>query len=114
MDQQDNNALILNPTRCEVLLVAPSKPMPSAPILVCWVTKPSLLSTMLNVLGIGGHAWDLLPAKAVDEAINKAGRAFFSFETMRAFHGKLNPISGKTIFDMCVIPILLFDSENWI
>ena len=31
-----------------------------------------------------------------------------------AFHVKLNPISGKTIFDTCVIPILLFGSENWI
>ena len=33
---------------------------------------------------------------------------------MGAFHGKLNPISGRTIFDTCVIPILLYGSENWI
>ena len=33
---------------------------------------------------------------------------------MGAFQGKLNPLSGKTIFDTCVIPVLLFGSENWI
>ena len=33
---------------------------------------------------------------------------------MGAFHGKCYPISGKTILDICVIPILLFGSENWI
>ena len=52
--------------------------------------------------------------KAIDEAIKKARRAIFAFGAMGAFHGKLNLISGKTIFDTCVIPILLFGSENWI
>ena len=37
-----------------------------------------------------------------------------AFGAMGAFHGKLNPISGKTIFDTCIIPILLFGSEKWI
>ena len=33
---------------------------------------------------------------------------------MGAFQGKLNPLSGKTIFDTCVVPVLLYGSENWI
>ena len=33
---------------------------------------------------------------------------------MGTFHGKLNPISSKTIFDTCVVPILLYGCENWI
>ena len=56
----------------------------------------------------------LSATKAIDEAIKKTRRAFFVFGAMGAFHGKLNPISRKTIFNTCVIPILLFGSENWI
>ena len=65
---------------------------------------------MLNVLG----TWDLSATMAVDEAIKKARRAFFAFGAMGAFHGRLNPISSKTIYDVCIVPILLYGSENWI
>ena len=51
---------------------------------------------------------------AVDEAIKKARRAFFVFGAMGAFHGRLNPISSKTIYDVCIVAILLYGSENWI
>ena len=50
----------------------------------------------------------------MSRVLKKARRAFFAFGAMAAFHGKLNPISGKTIFDTCVIHILLFGSKNWI
>ena len=46
--------------------------------------------------------------------IKKARRVFFAYGAMGAFQGKLNPLSGKTIFDTCVVPVLLFGSENWI
>ena len=46
-------------------------------------------------------AWDLSATKAVDEAIKKAKRAFFAYGAMGAFQGKLNPLSGKTIFNTC-------------
>ena len=59
-------------------------------------------------------SWDLSATKAIDEAIQKARRAFFAYGAMGAFQGKLNPLSGKTIFDTCVVPVLLFGSENWI
>ena len=32
---------------------------------------------------------------------------------MGAFHGKLNPLSGRAIYETCVIPVLLYGSENW-
>ena len=59
-------------------------------------------------------SWDLSATKAINEAIKKARRAFFAYGAMGAFQGKLNPLSGKTIFDTCVVPVLLFGSENWI
>ena len=30
------------------------------------------------------------------------------------FQGQLNPISGKSIYETCVIPTLLFGCENWV
>ena len=33
---------------------------------------------------------------------------------MDAFHGRLNRISSKTTYDVCIIPMLLYGSENWI
>ena len=65
-----------------------------------------------------GYWWscDLSASKAIDEAIKKSRRAFFAFGAFGAFHGKLNPMSGRMIFDTYVIPInfLLFGSEIWL
>ena len=106
------NALVLNPTKCEILLVSSSKPASSAPAGVLGI-QALVPRHHAKCLGYW-CSWDLSATKAIDEAIKKARRAFFAFGAMGAFHGKLNPISGKTIFDTCVIPILLFGSENWI
>ena len=106
------NALALNPAKCEVLIVSPSKL--ASPTPVCTIADQSLLPKE-NVKCLGyWWSWDLSATKAVDEAIKKARRAFFAYGTMGAFQGKLNPLSGKTIFDTCVVPILLFRSKNWI
>ena len=106
------NALVLNPTKCEVLLVSSSKLSSSAPVGVLG-NQALIPRHHAKCLGYW-WSWDLSATKAIDEAIKKTRRAFFAFGAMGAFHGKLNPISGKTIFDTCVIPILLFGSENWI
>ena len=98
------NALVLNPTKCEVLLVSLSKHSSSAPadVLGNQALIPRHHAKCLRYW----WSWDLSAMKAIDEAIKKARRTFFAFGAMGAFHGKLNPISGKTIFDTCVIPIL--------
>ena len=31
-----------------------------------------------------------------------------------AFQGKLNPVSSRAIYETCVVPILLYECENWI
>ena len=32
---------------------------------------------------------------------------------MGAFHGQLNPLSARSIYETCVVPVLLFGCENW-
>ena len=105
-------ALVLNPTKCEVLLVSSSTPASSTP---AGVLGNEALIPRHHAKCLGyWWSWDLSATKAIDEAIKKARSIFFAFGAMGAFHGKFNPISGKTIFDTCVIPILLFGSKNWI
>jgi hypothetical protein len=82
--------LTLNPTKCEVVLVSPSKPVESAPIAVL---GGETLTPRLSAKCLGyWWSWDLSATKAVDEAIKKA---FFAFGAMGVFHGQLNPISVR-------------------
>ena len=104
------NGLTLNPTKCEALLVSPTKSAESTPILGDKVLTPHLSAKCLGYW----WSWDLSASKAVDEAIEKARRVFFAFGPMGAFHGQLNPISAKSIYEICVVPVLLFGCENWI
>ena len=50
----------------------------------------------------------------MDEAFKNAKRAFFAFEAMGSFHGMLNLISVRGIYEACAVPVLLFGCENWI
>ena len=63
-----------------------------------------------------GTQWsvDLSAKDSVKINITKAQRAFFGLGSIGAFHGKLNPLSGSSIFDTCIVPILLFGCETWI
>ena len=94
-----NNRLTLNPTKCEVVLISPSRLATTAPIATL---EGSGLVPQLNAKCLGyWWCWDLSATKAVDEAIKKARWAFFAFETIGAFQGQLNPISGRNIYS-CV------------
>ena len=103
------NALVLNPAKCEVLITSSTKPASQLP--VCTLgDQPLFPQDSVKCLGYW-WSWDLSTTKGVDEAIKKARRAFFSYGAMGAF---LNPISGKAIYETCVVPILLYGCENWI
>ena len=56
----------------------------------------------------------MLSSKAVEENILKARKAFFVSGCLGAFQGQLNPLSGRSIYLTCVLPILLYGCENWI
>ena len=57
---------------------------------------------------------DLSAKTSVKENIIKARRAFFGMGKVGAFQGTLTPLSGASIYDACVIPVLLYGCETWI
>ena len=63
-----------------------------------------------------GYWWrgDLMASRSVEENIRKARKSFFHYGSLGAFQGDLSPLSTKSIIETCVMPILLFGSENWI
>ena len=58
--------------------------------------------------------YDLSPARSVEECIDKARRSFFALGSIVAFHGRLNPLTGRSLFETFVIPTLLYGCETWI
>ena len=57
---------------------------------------------------------DLSPGRSVEENISKARRAFFGLGSIGSFQGVLNPLTGLSVFEVFVIPILLYGCETWI
>ena len=105
-----SNALSLNPSKCEVVVVSSMK-VPASPI--CAVAEEQLCpSESAKCLGYW-WSWDLSADKAIDEAIARARRTFFAYGAKGAFQGQLNPLSGRAIFESCVLPVLMYGSENW-
>ena len=50
----------------------------------------------------------------LEENIRRASKSFFHYGSLGAFQGDLSPLSLRSIIETCVMPILLFSSENWI
>ena len=69
--------------------------------------------TDAKCLGVWWH-YDLSPAKSVEERVHKARRAFFSLGSIGAFHGRLNPLTGRSLFETFVVPTMLYGCEIWI
>ena len=63
-----------------------------------------------------GISWDTSSSSksCVKERIRKARAAFFANGQLGAFHGLLNPLSSRSIIESCIIPVLLYGSENWV
>jgi len=59
---------------------------------------------------VGG---DLLATRVVEENIKKAQRVFFHYGSIGVFQGDLSPVSCS-VLETCVMPVLLYGSENWI
>ena len=51
---------------------------------------------------------------SVSDNINKARRAFFALGRLGAFQGELSPLSSCSIYETCIVPILLYGSETWL
>jgi len=63
-------------------------------------------------LATGGHGTSQPPKELMRPS--RKPEEPFSYGTLGAFQGKLNPIFGKTIYETCAVPILLYGCENWI
>ena len=63
-----------------------------------------------------GYWWksNLGSAKSVEANIEKGMKAFFAASAIGAYQGTLNPLKLISLFNTCVVPILLYGSENWI
>ena len=108
-----DNGFTLNLSKCEVLAVSPSKPTMTSPL--CTLDSQFLLIPRESAKCLGyWWSWDLSPTKSIDAAIGKARRSFFAYGSLGAFQGKLNPLTGRAIYETCVIPILLYGCKNWI
>ena len=46
--------------------------------------------------------YNLSPVKSVEECVHKARRALFALGSIGAFHGRLNPLSGRSHFETFV------------
>ena len=57
---------------------------------------------------------DLSPGRSIEENIAKACRAFFALGSIGCFQGKTNPLTSKSVFEIFVIPTLLYGCETWI
>ena len=54
----------------------------------------------------------MLATRTITENIKKARRAFFAYGSIGAFQGDLSPLSSRSVVETCVMPVLLFGSEN--
>ena len=58
--------------------------------------------------------YELSPGKTVEERVQHARRAFFALGSIGVFHGKLNALTGQSLFETFVVPIPLYGCETWI
>ena len=88
------NALTLNISKCEIVIVFPSTIVTES---VCTLNEHPLVPVeSAKCLGYW-WTWNLSASKAIDEGIKKARRAFFAFGSKGAFQGNLNPIASREI-----------------
>ena len=107
----EQNLLKLNVSKCEIVVFSkqPSKALP-----VCEVD-----GSVMPAGDVGkclGYWWkgDLSASSSVEENIRKAHRAFFHFGSIGVFQGDISPLSSKEVIEACVMPVLLYGSENWV
>ena len=104
------NHLRLNPSKTEAVTFSKGRP----PLSSINIAEQSV-TTQQGALCLG--TWwkhDLSPCRSIQENISKARRAFFALGSVGAFHGKLNPLTGRSLYESFVISILLYGCETWI
>ena len=106
-----HNFLKLNVQKCEIVMFSHAWSW-------CWY-DPSVATCevdgsqppVTNAANCLGYWWreDMMALQSVEENITRAHRSFFRYGSLGAFQGDLSSLS---IIETCVMPILLFGSEN--
>ena len=92
-------------SKCEIVSFAQKNNVPHP---VCEIENTTLPSALPNA------KWHHLSAKpSIDYNILKARKSFFAYGSMGLFQGQLSPVSGKSVVDTCILPVLLYGAENW-
>ena len=105
------NGLQLNTKKCELMIASATRTVDTV---LNTSMDSNKIETKHSVKCLGyWWSWDMSAKVAVEEGIKKARRAFF-MHSSEVFGGLLNPLSGKAIFEICVLPVLLYGSENWV
>jgi hypothetical protein len=106
-----SSGLSLNMQKCEVLTSGSHTQQYANSMMTNIDGQDIFASKEVKCLGFW-LSWDLSAKKAIDEIIAKSRRAFFMHRS-QAFEGNLNTLSGRSLFEVCVVPILLYGCENW-
>ena len=91
--------LKLNSSKMEVLRISRKKHDPEV-IQLGDIQLPT--TSAVKCLGVWWQ-YNLSALRAVLENINKARKAFFALGGTGVFHGSLNPLSGRSIFESCIL-----------
>ena len=110
-DFADQNLLKLNVSKCEIVLFSVQH---STSYPVCKVDE-----SVIPAGDVGkclGYWWkgDLSASRSIEENVQRARRAFFHFGSIGVFQGDISPLSSREVIESCVMPVLLYGSENWI
>ena len=105
----DRNLLKLNVSKCEIVLFPNHSPAAQLP-------RCEVDGAVMPAGDVGmclGYWWsgDLSATKSIN--INKSRRAFFHFGSIGVFQGDISLILSRFVLELCVMPILLYGSENW-
>ena len=105
----NDNFLTLNPSKCEILCLSRGGSI----VAQCCVNgNPIPVRQEVKCLG---YVWNgsLSADQMVEYNCNKARRAFFASGSIGGFQGSLSPLSGKSLIETCVLPVVLYGCENW-
>ena len=108
-----HNFLKLNVEKCEIVMFSHGRG--AAMIPQCEVDGSQI--PVRNAAMCLGYWWrgDMMASRSVEEKSRRhASLSSTMGVCMGAFQGDLNPLSTRSIVKSCVMPILLFGSENWI
>ena len=105
-----DNGLRLNEDKLELQEFSIRRPQPSTMSIGETTIASASSSTCLGVK----WSHDLSPTESINHNIAKARQAFFAHRANGIAYGEQNPLSSSELFEVCVLPVCLYGSENWI